>query len=84
MLMSRASILIFLGVFVILTPFSGLPVAIRTLLTVIFGASVLGIGFALRVRDVRMKKASPVVEPPSAPEPPAEMPRSEPQGVSPI
>ncbi|MFA5942668.1 MAG: hypothetical protein WC798_03285 [Candidatus Paceibacterota bacterium] len=47
--MSRASTLILLGIFVILAPFSGLPITIRNLLSVIFGACVLGIGLALRV-----------------------------------
>ena len=40
--------LILLGVLTILAPFSGLPIAFRTLLTVIFGAFVLGIGLLMR------------------------------------
>lgn len=40
--------LIILGVLTILTPFSGLPASVRTLLTVIFGACVLGIGISMR------------------------------------
>ena len=47
--MSRAGILILLGVLVILTPFSGFPIAIRSLFAVILGACVLGIGLAMRV-----------------------------------
>ncbi len=82
--MSRASTLILLGALTIITPFSGLPVAIRSLLAVIFGASVLGIGFALRARDVQMKKASPVAEIPAAPESVADIAHQDPQGVSPI
>lgn len=46
--MSRASTLILLGFFTVLAPFSGLPISIRSLLTVIFGVSVLGIGLSLR------------------------------------
>ncbi len=46
--MSRPSILILLGILVILTPFSGLPINIRTSLLVVFGAYVLGIGLSLR------------------------------------
>jgi hypothetical protein len=46
--MSRASILMILGVLVILTPFSGLPISLRTLLLIIFGAAVFGIGLAMR------------------------------------
>ncbi|HEY4501221.1 MAG TPA: hypothetical protein VJI70_03070 [Candidatus Paceibacterota bacterium] len=46
--MSRPSILILLGVLTILAPFSGLPVSIRTLLIVVFGACVLGIGVSMR------------------------------------
>ncbi len=47
--MSRPSMLILIGVLTILAPFSGLPVSFRTLLTIIFGACVLGIGLSLRV-----------------------------------
>lgn len=46
--MSRPSILILLGVLTILAPFSGLPVSVRTLLTIIFGACVFGIGISMR------------------------------------
>ena len=49
--MSRPSILILLGVLVILTPFSGLPINIRTLLLIIFGAYVFGIGLSLRTHQ---------------------------------
>lgn len=79
MLMSRASTLILLGALVILTPFSGLPVAIRSLLAVFFGACVLGVGFSLRTREVR--HAQLLAETPAAPEP---VTYPEPQGVSPI
>ena len=72
--MSRAGTLILLGVLTILTPFSGLPIAIRTLLTVIFGACILGIGLTMRAHEARGVR--PPVEPPS--------PSSPPQGVSPI
>jgi len=47
--MSRPSMLILIGILTILAPFSGLPVAIRTLLAVILGACVFGIGLSLRV-----------------------------------
>jgi hypothetical protein len=46
--MSRPSVLILLGILIVLTPFSGLPVGIRTPLLVVFGAYVLGIGISLR------------------------------------
>lgn len=49
--MSRSSALILLGVLVILAPFSGLPTSIRSLLAVIFGAAVMGIGFFLRTKE---------------------------------
>ncbi len=51
--MSRTSALILLGVLILLVPFSGLPVSFRSLLTLIFGACVLGIGLSLRARDVQ-------------------------------
>lgn len=54
--MSRTSALILLGVCIILTPFSGFPIALRSVLTLIFGACVLGIGLALRARAVRSTK----------------------------
>lgn len=81
--MSRASTLIVLGVLIVLVPFSGLPVALRSLLAVVFGACVLGIGFALRSREVEMRKAS---SPENAyvPEQKDEASQNEPLGVSPI
>ena len=50
--MSRTGILILLGIFIILTPFSGLPIALRTLLLVAFGIGVLIIGLSLRKSDM--------------------------------
>jgi len=79
MLMSRSSVLILLGILTILAPFSGLPVSFRNLLAVVFGACVLGIGFALRARDVRTAQA--LTEPFFAPEPAQP---SAPQEISPI
>ena len=49
--MSRTSALILLGVLILLVPFSGLPISFRSLLTLVFGACVLGIGLSLRARD---------------------------------
>ena len=43
--------LILIGVLIVLTPFSGLPMSIRHLLFVIFGAFVFGIGLSLRTRS---------------------------------
>lgn len=37
-----------LGILVMLTPFSGLPVSFRTLLLVVLGACIFGISLALR------------------------------------
>ncbi|MEK7101260.1 MAG: hypothetical protein AAB921_04145 [Patescibacteria group bacterium] len=77
--MSRANTLILLGVLVILTPFSGLPIAIRTFFAVIFGVCVFGIGLSMRAREVRLRAAqSPTADTPT-PEPPAP-----PQEISPI
>lgn len=58
--MSRTSTLILLGVLIVLTPFSGLPIALRTLLTVVFGTIVLGIGLLLRAHEVQ--RSAPAVE----------------------
>ncbi len=54
--MSRTSILIVLGFFTILTPFSGLPIAVRSTLAVIFGACILGIGLSLRIHQARREQ----------------------------
>ncbi|MBU6388640.1 hypothetical protein KGQ72_02085 [Patescibacteria group bacterium] len=62
--MSRTSTLILLGILVILTPFSGLPTAFRSLLEVIFGACVCGIGLALRAREARAAEQSVETPPP--------------------
>lgn len=71
--MSRAGFLILLGVLTALSPFSGLPVALRSLLAVCFGVCVFGIGFSLRTRDVQHARSA------------ASVPEQEPQnGVSPI
>ena len=76
--MSRASVLIVLGVLTILAPFSGLPVALRTLLIIGFGAAVLGIGVAERSKEQRRLIAAeparaesiPATHEPAAPQPP--------------
>jgi len=66
--MSRASILIVLGVLTILAPFSGLPSALRTLLAIGFGAAVLGIGVAERSKEQRrlLAATAPHAEPDTA------------------
>ena len=46
--MSRTSALILLGILILITPFSGLPMTLRSLFLVIFGACVLGIGLSMR------------------------------------
>jgi len=56
--MSRSSSLILLGVLIVLVPFSGLPSALRVLLTVIFGAIVLGFGIAERAEKVAESRAA--------------------------
>lgn len=56
--MSRAGTLILLGVLTMLTPFSGLPSSIRSLLAVIFGVCIAGIGLALRTREPRTAPTS--------------------------
>ncbi len=70
--MSRTSALIVLGILTLITPFSGLPMALRSLLTVACGASILGIGLMLRAREA--KSAQPPKEAPtSEPTPPSEI-----------
>ena len=52
--MSRSSALILLGALTILIPFSGLPVAFRSLITVVFGMAILAVGLSLRSREARV------------------------------
>ncbi len=68
MLMSRTSTTIILGILIILTPFSGLPVAIRSLLLVVFGLGVLMVGFSMRKHEVS-SAAAPVMPNEPTPEP---------------
>ena len=57
--MSRTSALIVLGILTILVPFSGFPIAFRSLLTIIFGLCVLGIALSIRTHEVH--KAAPKI-----------------------
>jgi hypothetical protein len=50
--MSRSSTFILLGILTIITPFSGLPMALRSLFSLIFGACVLGIGLSMRANHL--------------------------------
>ncbi len=93
--MSRASVLILLGVLVILAPFSGFPIALRSLFSLVLGACVIGIGLMLRTRDTQPHAETPASAIPAAkPAPeavsfspetysPSEPPQ-EPRDVSPI
>jgi hypothetical protein len=82
--MSRSSTLIVLGALVILAPYSGLPVAVRGILEVAFGALVLSFGLWMRAREVRrVAPDSPVQGEPAPSVPMAEAP-TPPAGVSPI
>lgn len=51
--MSRVSMLILLGIVNMLVPFSGLPVALRSLLVVVIGACVFSIGLSFRSRGMQ-------------------------------
>lgn len=59
--MSRASTLIVLGILLLITPFSGLPSFFRTILIILFAALVVGIGFAIRLSEVRAAKRASMV-----------------------
>lgn len=78
--MSRTGMLVLLGVLIILTPFSGLPVQMRTLLAVVLGAGVAGIGLLIRAQEAQLQKrsgdSSPAPEPESKP--------LSPPGMSPV
>lgn len=84
--MSRASVLILLGVLVILAPFSGFPIALRSLFALVLGACVIGIGLMLRTQDAHPAQPHediPAPPPVSAPEPVPDEP-IQPTNVSPI
>ena len=66
MLMSSASTLMLLGILTVLTPFSGLPSSFRSLLAVVFGASVFAIGFSLRAREAESAQTAPAESAPPA------------------
>ena len=64
--MSRPSLLILLGSLVMFMPYSGLPSSWVTVLLLLFGASIVGVGFSIRNTHVRnaikkeaMREASP-------------------------
>lgn len=54
--MSRIGLLITLGILTMLTPFSGLPISIRTFLTIVWGAASTAIAFGLRAHEARVKQ----------------------------
>ena len=66
--MTRSSALILLGILFILDPFSGLPSALRTLIAVVIGAIVLGIGIAERMEKVAQAKAAQMASEPTVAE----------------
>jgi hypothetical protein len=80
--MSRAGILILLGILTILTPFSGLPIALRTVLSVIFGLCVFSIGLSLRLNGVRTTQSSVAVPMSEVTNVSLESTRRDPQDVS--
>lgn len=51
--MSRTGALILIGILVILTPFSGFPIGLRSILLVVLGLMVLSIGLSLRRSEVQ-------------------------------
>ena len=51
--MSRAGMLMLLGVLVFLAPLSGFPMALRALFEFVLGAAVFSIGLSMRLRAVR-------------------------------
>ena len=65
--MSRTSTLILLGILVIFTPFSGLPVGFRSFLSVLFGLGVCVVGFTLRSQEVAKKSEGEEPMPPTPP-----------------
>jgi hypothetical protein len=54
-----------LGILIVIVPYSGIPVANRSLIEVILGVCVLAFGISLRNRDVR-NALSRIEESPSA------------------
>lgn len=50
--MSSASVLMLMGILTALTPFSGLPISLRTILSVVFGGIIFALGFSSRIQLV--------------------------------
>ncbi len=50
--MSRTNALILLSILTILAPLSGLPVAVRSFIVILFGVCMLAISFSLRASEV--------------------------------
>lgn len=73
--MSRAGMLILLGVLALLTPLSGLPIAVRSLLGAIVGVCVLSIGLRMRGEQAPKVAAAQTIEPEpvASPAPPTAM-----------
>lgn len=81
--MSRTGTLILLGILIILAPFSGLPMAMRSLLAVVFGACVTAVGIAMRAHETSAQQSAEPVQPSTSTEPAASE-LTPPSGVSPI
>jgi hypothetical protein len=60
--MSRGGTLILLGVLTMLAPFSGLPVHIRTFVSLGLGVCVLAIGFFMRMKEARPQEIADSAE----------------------
>lgn len=82
--MSRTGTLILLGILIILAPFSGLPMALRSLLAVIFGTCVTAIGIAMRAHEMHNQQQPLKPVSASTPIEPAVSEPTTPSGVSPI
>ncbi len=60
-LMSRTGTLILVGILTIVTPYSGLPVSVRSMLSIAFGAVVVSIGLSLRAKEAKELDTAGVV-----------------------
>ncbi len=75
--MTRPSILITLGIIIVLLPFSGLPIGLRSFILPILGLAVLVVGISLRapraLPPLESAAAEPAPPPASAPTHPQAM-----------
>jgi hypothetical protein len=58
--MRRENVLLFIGLFIFISPFIGLPMSVLSWLLPLSAVGVLGIGYTLRARSAYTKASLPI------------------------